>query len=73
MAQRFLDGLERSRDGFDRIRNVSLLATRSGAPVADPLPTAVEDAIELVCSIRPPRASRPFQFNHDYSDIVPMR
>jgi hypothetical protein len=74
MAKQFLDGLERSpADAFDRIRNLPLTGlSKVPLPVQD-LPSAVVDAIELVGTVAPPRTSKPFQFNYDYSDIVPVR
>jgi hypothetical protein len=74
MIQEFLDGLERSpRDAFDRIRNLPLTGLSNMAPPTEDLPDAVADVIELVGTVAPPRTSKPFQFNYDYSDIVPIQ
>jgi hypothetical protein len=71
MAQNFVAALEKSRN-FDRIRNMPL-SGRATVPISPKrLPSEVEDVIELVTTVEPPRTTNPFQFNFDYSDIGPI-
>jgi hypothetical protein len=73
MVNEFVRGLERSNSAFDRIRNVPLSDISETARPPKRFPRAVEDALELVQAVDPPRSARSFQFNFDYSDFVPIR
>jgi hypothetical protein len=73
MTQQFVDGLEKtSVITFDRTRNVPLQGLGTKVPPAEGLPDNLKHILELVSGVAPPRASRPFQFNFDYSDFVPV-
>ena len=74
MAQQFLDGLEETPvTPFNRIRNVPFAARNTEPTVVEELPNDVKDALELVEQVAPPKVSKPFQFNFDYTDFVPIQ
>jgi hypothetical protein len=73
MSQQFLDGLEKPPVTFDRIRNARLTGLGTKVPPAEGLPGNVQDVLELVRDVEPPRASEAFQLNFDYSDFVPVQ
>jgi hypothetical protein len=70
MTNQFLVGLETTR--FDRIRNV-LTGLGTDVPPAERLPDEVQHVLELVSEVAPPKMSKPFQFNFDCSDFVPVQ
>jgi hypothetical protein len=74
MTQHLVNGLEKiPAAAFDRIRNVPLSGTGNKLPKAEDLPNNVRNELELVTAVNPPRTSKPFQFNYDYSDFVPIQ
>ena len=73
MADQFVASLEEPQDTFDRIRNVALSALAQDIRPAEPLPHEVDGILELVNAVDPPKTSKPFKFNFDYSDFVPVR
>lgn len=73
MADQFVASLEKPQDTFDRIRNVTLSALAKEIRPAEPLPREVDGILELVNAVDPPKTSKSFQFNFDYSDFVPVR
>jgi FAD-NAD(P)-binding len=81
MIDHFVYSLTRESESFvgngpvavlDRICNVPLKRLGTAVPRPEPLPDNVKHAFELVSAMPPPRTQRPFQFNFDYSDFIPV-
>jgi hypothetical protein len=74
MPQQFLNALQdRSDSVFDHLRNVPLTDLCDQLPPREGLPENAHDTLELVAGVEPPKTSRPFQFNFDYSDFIPAK
>jgi hypothetical protein len=67
MTEQFLEGLKTQDSSFDRIRNVELTGLGIEVPPAEPLPSNVQDVLELVDSVAPPKGSQAFQLNFEVS------
>src|SRR5262249_2863763 len=72
MTQEFVDALLRaSAEDFERIHN-PFAALSDVVPPAETLSRDARRVLELVSRVEPPKTSRPFQFNFDYSDFLPI-
>ncbi len=65
-------GLERPFQPFERLRNVFSSEGHVGNPLAAPIPSDVQFALELVEAVDPPRTKEPFQLNYGVSDLTPL-
>jgi hypothetical protein len=74
MAQQYVDAFANAPvTAYNRIRNVPFTAQDLKEVVAEELPTDVKGVLEVVEGMVPPKASRPFRFNFDYSDLASTR
>ncbi|MGO7668529.1 FAD-dependent oxidoreductase [Rhizobium ruizarguesonis] len=74
MIERFAENLYGDAlADIDRISNSELARGRSRWHLAQPIPTEVDHALEIVDGIRLPRREGADQFNLEYSDFIPIR